>query len=307
MDWKAILIQNGVVVADGAWGTELAKKGLKPGECPESWNLHRPQDVRALPAAYVQAGAQIVLTNTFGASRLKLARSGLADRTAEINREGARLSREAAQDRALVFASVGPTGELLQPLGSIGESEMIEVFREQIQALLEGGIDGVAVETMSDLAEAKCALKAAREVGDLPVVTCATFDKGPAGYATMMGVTPEHAASELQEAGADIVGSNCGLGIQNMLDIARLMRPATSRPLWIKSNAGKPELVGGRTVFRDSPKDMAARVPELVEAGAQFIGGCCGTTANHIEAIAQAASNLRSKAKSNLEAVRFRP
>ncbi|MGC9319003.1 MAG: homocysteine S-methyltransferase family protein [Armatimonadota bacterium] len=256
-------------------------------EAPESWVLSRPEAVREVAKHYVDAGAEIILTNTFGGSRLKLARCELDDRAEEINRTAAELSKSVADDRALVFASIGPTGEFMEPLGPVTEEEMVEVFAEQVRGLVAGGADGLLIETMTDLGEAKAALTAAMAHFDGPVVASMTFDKGPGGYATMMGVTPEQAAEELQAEGADIVGSNCGHGIENMIDVARLMRPATDLPLWCKPNAGMPKLVDGRTVFDETPEEMASHFGDLVEAGAQIIGGCCGTTPDHIRALVE--------------------
>ena len=289
MDWKALLRERAVLIADGAWGTELAKRGLGPGEAPELWNAERPDAVAAVARAYVEAGADILLTNTFGGSRWTLEKAGLGARTAELNRLGAELSKRAAGDRALVFASMGPTGEFLVPLGLRTEEEFVACFAEQASALVAGGADGIVVETMADLGEATAALMAARQVCDLPVVASMTFSKGPAGFATMMGVRPEQAAAALDAAGADVVGANCGSGIAHMVEVARLLRAATARPLWIKSNAGLPELVDGVTVFRETPEDMAAQVRALLEAGASILGGCCGTTPEHIRRIAAAA------------------
>jgi len=280
-----LLDKKKVLVSDGALGTELAARGLAAGTAPESWNLERPDEVRAVTAAYVAAGSDIVLTNTFGGSRPKLGKAGLADRLAEVNRRGAELSREAAGGKALVFASIGPTGEFIQPLGTLSEDQVIAFFAEQVAALAAGGADGFVIETMIDLGEAKAALKAARDNAALPVVACMTFEKGAAGYATIMGVTPERAAEELTAAGADAVGANCGAGIDNVIEIVRLMKGASSLPLWAKPNAGLPELVKGRTVFRETPGQMAARAGQLVEAGARIVGGCCGTTPEHIEAL----------------------
>ncbi|KPK62293.1 MAG: hypothetical protein AMK73_06380, partial [Planctomycetes bacterium SM23_32] len=235
-DWEDRLNEKKLLVADGAWGTELAKLGLPVGEAPEAWNSRHPDKVRSIASAYVEAGADIVLTNTFGGSRLKLARSGLAERTDELNRLGAALSREAAGGQALVFASVGPTGEFMEPVGTRTEPEMVACFAEQVKALCAGGADGIVIETMSDLNEARAALKAVRESCELPAVACMTFERGVRGFATMMGVRPEQAAAELDAAGADAVGSNCGAGIEEMIEVIRLMRPATGRPLWAKPN-----------------------------------------------------------------------
>jgi len=255
---------------------------LQPGEVPESWVLHQPDAVRGVAQSYVEAGAEIILTNTFGGSRLKLAKCDLGDRVEEINRTAVELSKDAAGDDALVFASVGPTGEFMQPLGLISEEEMVDVFAQQVGAMVAGGTDGILVETMTDLGEAKAALQAAKAAFDGPDVVSMTFDKGPKGYATMMGITPERAAQELQQAGADIVGSNCGHGIENMVEVIALMRGATDLPLWAKPNAGMPKLTNGQTVFTQTPEETAAHFADLVEAGARIIGGCCGTTPDHI-------------------------
>ena len=289
---KERLEEKKVLISDGAWGTQLAERGLAAGECPELWNRERPDDVKAVAAAYVEAGSDIILTNTFGGSRLKLAKDSLGDEVADLNRLGASISRGAAGQNALVFASVGPTGEFMEPLGTISEAEIVACFAEQVKALVEGGADGIVIETMTDLAEAKAALRAVREASSLPAVVSMTFERGARGFATMMGVGPERAAAELEEAGADVVGSNCGSGIENMIEVARLMRSATGLPLWIKSNAGLPELVEGKTVFRETAEEMAGRFAELVEAGASVIGGCCGTTPDHIRALAAQRNKL---------------
>ncbi len=230
MNWKELLKQKAALVSDGAWGTELAKRGLQPGTVPESWNADRPDAVQAVAAGYVEAGSDIILTNSFGGCRLKLEKVGLADRLPELNRLAAEISKRAAGARALVFASIGPTGELMAPLGLKTEQEFVDCFTEQIRACIDGGADGIAIETMTDLGETKAALRAARQVGSFPVVASMTFDHGPGGFATMMGVKPGQAAAELDAAGADIIGSNCGSGVENMIEIARLMRSATKKP-----------------------------------------------------------------------------
>jgi len=303
MDWRKLLKEKALVVSDGAWGTELARHGLASAPAPEFWNAERPDAVEAIARGYVEAGSEVILTNTFGGSRLKLARAGLAERAAELNRAGVKISKRAAGNRALVFASIGPTGELLAPLGERTEEEFVACFREQAEALASAGADGLVLETMADLGEAKAALRAAREACALPVVACMTFEHGARGFATMMGVMPETAARELDAAGVDLVGANCGSGIADMAEVARALRAATKRPLWIKPNAGVPELVDGRTVFRESPEEMASRVRELAEAGANVIGGCCGTTPEHIRRMAEAAADAREAARAASAAV----
>jgi 5-methyltetrahydrofolate--homocysteine methyltransferase len=283
--WKTRVEKKKILIADGGWGTELQKRGLAPGEPPEAWNLSRPEEVAAVARSYVEAGADIILTNTFGGSPLKLAKVHLEDKLLEINRRGARISKQAAGDQALVFASIGPSGEFMAPLGTVSEVDMVQGFAEQAMALAAGGADGIVVETMMDLAEAKAALRAAKESTSLPVAVTLTFNKGPKGYATMMGVRPEQAAAELERAGANILGANCGAGIDIMIELMGLMRSATTLPLWCKPNAGLPELVHGKTVYRETPEMMASKLKDLVRAGAKIVGGCCGTTPCHIRAL----------------------
>ncbi len=271
------------VITDGAWGTQLQARGLEAGECPDAWNVQFPSRVEEVARAYVEAGSQVILTNTFRSNRITLAGHGLADKAAQLNREGAAISRRAAAGRAFVFASIGPTGKMLVT-GEAGEEEMSAAFAEQAEALAEGGADALVIETMSDLAEAKLALAAAKATG-LPVVACMVFDSGRNKDRTMMGVTPEQAARELTGAGADVVGANCGVGIAGYVEICRRLRAATERPVWIKANAGLPEIVEGRAVYRMTPDEFAAHLPALVEAGASFAGGCCGTSPEFISAL----------------------
>ncbi len=289
---NALLSERKILIADGAWGTEFAKLGLGIGEAPEKWNIEAPEKVEQVAAGYVGVGADVILTNTFGGSSFKLKKAGIAAEVGEINRLGAEISRKAAGDSVLVFGSMGPTGEFMAPLGLVSEDEMVAAYAEQVKGLAAGGADGILVETQTDLGEAKAALKAAKENCDLPVVVSMTFDKGARGYATMMGVTPAQAAVELQAAGADIVGSNCGGGIDQMIEVISLIAPATDLPIWAKSNAGLPELIDGQTVFRQTPEEMAGHVGDLVAAGARIIGGCCGTTPEHIKALVEAAAQL---------------
>jgi methionine synthase I (cobalamin-dependent) len=277
------LAAAGPVATDGAWGTELQARGLAAGECPDAWNLAAPERVGEVARAYVEAGSRVILTNTFRANRLALAGHGLAEKAPEINRAGAAISRRAAEGRARVFASIGPTGKLLL-MGETTEEELRAVFSEQARALGEGGADAILVETMSDLAEAKIALTAAKETG-LPVVVSMVFDSGKNKDRTLFGATPEQVAQELTAAGADAVGANCGTGIAAYVPICRRLRAATPLPVWIKPNAGLPELVEGRTVYRTTPEEFARHVPALVEAGARFLGGCCGTNPAFVRAV----------------------
>jgi methionine synthase I (cobalamin-dependent) len=273
----------GPVITDGAWGTQLQMQGLVVGECSDGWNLTQPARVEAVARAYVEAGSRVVLTNTFGANRLRLAAHRLGDQVARINRVGVQISRRAAGSRALVFASIGPTGRKVT-LGETNEAELREVFAEQAEALAAEGVDALLLETFSDLREILPALAAAKATG-LPVVTSLVFDSGPSRDRTTMGTTPEQAVRALIEAGADVLGANCGRGIDGFISICRRIRAATDLPLWIKPNAGLPEMVGGRAVYRTSPEQFAARVPDLIAAGAAFVGGCCGSTPAFIAAV----------------------
>lgn len=280
------LLKATPVITDGAWGTQLQARGLAAGACPDAWNLERPGEVEAVARAYVEAGSQVILTNTFRANRLALAGYGLADRVTAINRAGALISRRAAGTAVRVFASMGPSGRMLMT-GETSEAELAEAFTEQARALAEGGADGLVVETMSDLREACIAVSAARVTG-LPVVASMVFDSGKKRDRTMMGVTPEQAARELSEAGADVIGANCGQGVAGYVEICRRLRAAADRPVWIKANAGMPELADGVPVYRMTPEEYAAYVPALLQAGAFFIGGCCGTGPEFIRAICKA-------------------
>lgn len=279
------LLATGPVVTDGAWGTQLQAQGLSGGACPDQWNLTHADVVERIPRAYAAAGSQIVLTNTFRANRVSLASYGLADQVVEINRRGVEISRAGAGTQARVFASIGPSGKMLIA-GEVTEQELAAAFREQAETLAGAGADGIVIETMAELEEAELALAAARATG-LPVVACVVFDSGPHHDCTMMGATPEQAAQRLAAAGADVVGANCGQGIAGYVEICRRLRAVTDRPLWIKANAGTPEVVHGQVVYQTSPEEFAAHGPALLAAGAQFIGGCCGTTPEHIAALCQ--------------------
>jgi len=279
-------------VSDGAWGTEFVRLGLKPGEAPEKWNLEHPDRVRSVAASYVQAGSEIILTNTFGANGFKLKKAGVDGGWDRINSEGCRQSRLAGAGKALVFASIGPTGEFLEPLGDLTGTQMVDCFVSQAKAILEGAPDGFVIETMIDLNEALAALKAVKQVCSLPVVVSLTYQKTRQGYATVMGVTPEKACEALDAAGADVIGSNCGNGIDDMIGLTRILKSRTEKPLWVKANAGQPKLVNGETVYGETPEYMASRVAELVASGAKIIGGCCGTTPEHIRRIVQSRSGI---------------
>ncbi|MDR0336159.1 MAG: homocysteine S-methyltransferase family protein [Planctomycetaceae bacterium] len=282
-DW----LQSGTLLLDGGWGTQLQLRGLETGAHPDLWNLAQPEKVREVAEAYVAAGSNVILTNTFGATRFTLGRHGYEDKVEEINRAGVRISLEAAKKSqngdVKVFASIGPSGVVLM-MGNVTADDLYAAFLEQAQAIALEQPDGIVVETMSDPEEAVLAVKAAKTTG-LPVAACMVFDSGKNKDRTMMGTTPEQAVERLTAAGADIIGSNCGQGIDGFIPICQRMRAVTKLPIWMKANAGLPEMVEGKTVYRQTPEKFAESAQQLVQAGANFIGGCCGTTPEFIAAL----------------------
>ena len=277
------------LVSDGAWGTFLQKKGLQPGECPELWCVTRPSDVLDVAKAYIDAGADMIETDSFGGTSYKLEHYKLTDKVSQINEAAAKISRQAAGDTKWVIASVGPTGKMLA-MGDVTEQDLYNAFKEQAVALEEGGADAVCIETMSAIDEAVQAIKATRENTELEVICTFTFEKTARGdYRTMMGVTPTDAAKACVEAGAHIIGTNCGNGIDRMIEIVREMRKAAPHtPILVHANAGLPQNIDGVDVFPDAPEKMGQMVKDLVKAGANIVGGCCGTTPAHISAMKKA-------------------
>ncbi len=276
-----------ILISDGAWGTFLSRKGLKPGECPELWNVDHRADVLDIAQSYIDASSNLVGTNSFGGSRFKLEHFGLADRTSEINEAAAAISREAAGPDNHVCASIGPTGKILM-MGDVTEEELYDAFKEQAIALERGGADACCVETMAAIDEATIAIRAAKENTALEVICTFTYNQvGEGEFRTMMGVSPADMAAATIEAGADIVGSNCGQGGEQMIGIAKQLRAAApDTPILIQANAGRPVETESGTTFPESPDMTAGWVPQLIEAGTNIIGGCCGTTPDHIRAIA---------------------
>ncbi|MDZ7604496.1 MAG: homocysteine S-methyltransferase family protein [Cyclobacteriaceae bacterium] len=275
-----------ILVSDGAWGTFLQAKGMQPGECPESWNLSHPDEVLDIALNYIKAGADMVETNSFGGSRFKLEKYGLGEKVHEINEAAAKISRKAAGKDKFVLGSIGPTGKLLM-MDEVTEDELYDAFKDQAVALEAGGADAIIIETMTDLDEASLAVKAAKENTRCEVFCTMTFDKTVTNeYRTMMGVSPTDMVERIIGAGADLIGANCGNGSREMVGIVREIRLADSKiPVLIHANAGMPIYKDGKTVFPESPGEMAAFAGELVKAGANIIGGCCGSTPDHIAEI----------------------
>ncbi|MBS3769362.1 MAG: homocysteine S-methyltransferase family protein [Bacteroidales bacterium] len=283
------LVSNkSTVLSDGAWGTNLQRKGLEIGECPEEWNINHPELVEEVARDFIEAGSRLVKTNSFGGSRFKLEQYGLGERTSEINRLAGELSRKAAGEDVIVMGSIGPTGKMLIT-GEVSEDDLYEAFKQQATALEEGGVDVILVETMSDLDEARLAVQAASDNTACEIACTMTFEKTVDGdYKTMMGIAPAQMFPVIPDAGATLIGSNCGNGIERMVEVVREIRAVNSEmPVVVHANAGMPVYEEGKTIFPETPDEMASYVPQLVEAGANVIGGCCGTTPEHVKKIGE--------------------
>jgi 5-methyltetrahydrofolate--homocysteine methyltransferase len=288
--WRSLVARNSTIIADGAMGTMLFANGLMFGDPPEVWNLSKPDIVRRIHRGYIDAGSQIIMTNTFGGNRMRLSLHGLQDRVAEINQTAAILVRsevDAAGGDALVAGDIGPTGAILTPTGTLDYDEAVDIFAEQAAALVAGGVDLIWIETMSDLAEIKAAIEGVRRVSPgIALIATMTFDTR--GH-TMMGVSPEAAVASLTAWGADAIGGNCGNGPDELITVIERMHAADPSALLVaKSNAGMPELVDMRAVYRTNPATMAAAALSMRDAGATIIGGCCGNTPEHLAAISNA-------------------
>ncbi|MFC2151026.1 homocysteine S-methyltransferase family protein [Bacteroidota bacterium] len=277
-----------ILLADGAWGTMLFEKGLQQGECPELWNITNKERVFDIAKQYVAAGSDIVETNSFGGSVIKLEHYNLGSRTEEINIEAANISREAAGNEKLVFGSMGPCGKILI-MGDVTEDQIYDSFSLQAKSLVKGGSDALIIETMTALDEALIAIRACKENTSVPIICTFTFDKTINNdYRTMMGISPEEMCKALISAGVDVVGSNCGNGFDGMIEIAKELRKISSKiPIMIQANAGMPELVEEKVVYPEKPDEMAEKIPALINLGVSIIGGCCGTTPAHISKFSQ--------------------
>lgn len=279
-------------------GTMLFSSGLEHGGAPELWNVEHPERVAAVHQAYLDAGSRILLTNTFGGSRYRLVLHKMEDRVAEFNRAAVKILRgvvDASGKNALVAGDIGPSGGLIQPLGELTYEEVLQSFKEQAAALIESGVDVIWIETMAALEEVQAAVEAVHQVSsDIPVITTMTFDTHGR---TMMGVTPERAITSLTSFGAAAVGGNCGNGPEEIIEVVRKMRATAPEAILVaKANAGIPELVKGKPVYRASPQDMAEYALQVYAAGARIIGACCGSTSAHIQAISDALSSSTGSA-----------
>jgi len=281
-------LARGPLVADGGLGSELFKRGLAAGEVPETWNTAHPDRVRDVHLAYIKAGSRLVLTNTFGGNPVKLATAGLAERGDELNRAGADLLTAARPEGVFIAGDMGPTGDFLEPVGTLTAAACVEAYRQQAAALAAAGVDALMIETMADLGEITAAIRGAREACALPVIASMTFEQDPSGggFHTMMGVTPEAFAAAAEKAGAAVIGTNCGRGAHESAGAAAALRRLTALPILAKPNAGVPRVVNGRTVYDQSPAFMLPWYTRMLDAGVNIVGGCCGTTPEHIAALA---------------------
>jgi len=286
------LAKKKTVIFDGAMGTMLMAAGLKAGESPELWNIEKPSLVTDIHRRYYEAGSDAVHTNTFGGNAIKLADRGLSDRMETINVEAAKLAREACPAGKFVAGDVGPTGKLIKPLGDLVLEEAEEAFFRQAQALIKGGVDLISIETMFSLEEALAALRASKRLGKVPVIAALTFNRTKKGFFTMMGEGVNQAVSAFEQAGADVIATNCSLGSRDMIDLTKELRAATRKPILVQPNAGKPVTQKGVTSYQQTPAEFAKDGMEIKNSGADMIGGCCGTNPEFIRALAEALGNL---------------
>jgi len=283
-----------ILLSDGAMGSLLMERGLKQGECPENLNLTQPKILEEIAQLYLDAGSDIIQSNTFGASPMKLSEYNLDDKTEEINSTAVSIAKNVVGDRAYIYGSCGPSGMILQPFGDGDPDELLRGFERQIKAMVSAEVDAIFIETMTDLNEAKIAIRAAKTVApEIPIAACMTFEDTPKGFFTIMGNRLVDAASELELAGADVIGSNCGNGIDKMIEIAVELKKSSNLPIIIQSNAGLPINREGEIVYPETPEYFAQKVNDLIEAGVSIVGGCCGTTPDTIRAMRKTIDSIQ--------------
>ena len=290
------LLKSGkLLTSDGAWGTYLFKKGLPSGSCPEEWNLTHYDDVFDIAKSYVLAGSDIISTNSFGSNIFKLSQYNLQDKLSEICQIAAEISRKAAGNDEIVIASIGPTGKFLI-MGDVTSEDLYSSFMQQAIAFEKGGADAVCIETFYALDEAEQAIRATKENTSLEVICTFTFDKSVNGYKTLMGVTPQQMVESLIAYGADIIGANCGSGFEDMVEIVKMIREVSPDiPIMIQANAGLPVFENNELVYSETPEKIKEIIPKLIDAGANIIGGCCGTTPEHIKVISEIVGKYNQK------------
>ena len=273
-----------IFLLDGATGTYLQNHGLEPGGCPELMNKENPDVISSMADSYFKNGSDIVLTNSFGGNRYRLSHYDLDNDVFELNKLSAMLAREKSEKYIdkYVFGSIGPTGEFLEPLGSVSEADMYDSFANQMNGLFEGGVDGFLIETQIATEETKLAIKVAKENFNVLILASAVYDKGPKGYFTMFGLKPKESLKIFFESGAHVVGTNCGNGSENTVEIAKQLRSVTDKPLIVQANAGIPKIKKQDIIYPESPEFMQEKYKDLIENKINFIGGCCGTNSEHI-------------------------
>ncbi|MBK65455.1 MAG: methionine synthase [Chloroflexi bacterium] len=288
MDYKKMsfldLLKNNILLSDGATGTFLQSKGLEPGGCPELMNVEKEEAVIEMADRYFKSGSDFVLTNTFGGSPFMLKKYGYEDKVEEFNKKGAMIAKSVCPDGKFVFGSIGPTGEFIEPLGAVTEKEMSYGFERQINGLLEGGVDGIIFETQMAIEELVLGIKTAKKITNLPIIGSMVFDKGPRGFFTMMGVSPKKAADDIYNAGGDVIATNCGNGSEIMVDLANELKQSSKLPVMVQSNAGIPKIKNKKVIYDETPEFMIKNYQKFIDIGISIVGGCCGTTFDHIEA-----------------------
>ena len=277
------LIKSNVFLSDGATGTFLQSRGLEPGGCPELMNVENEDAVTEMADRYFKSGSDFVLTNTFGGSPFMLKKYGHEEKVEEFNKKAAQIAKSVCPDGKYVFGSIGPTGEFIEPLGNVSVKEMEQGFERQINGLIDGGVDGIIFETQMAIEELVLGIKTAKKISSIPVIGGMVFDKGPRGFFTMMGISPEKAADEIYNAGGDVVATNCGNGSSIIVELAKELVESSKLPVMVQSNAGIPKIKNKKVIYDETPEYMKNNYQKLIDMGVSIIGGCCGTNFDHIK------------------------